>query len=60
MNSVSRRSFIRSASALTAGAAFIPHLLSCSPSKKMNVAIVGVGGRGGAQWGACLNQKGFR
>lgn len=58
MNSVSRRSFIRSASALTAGAAFIPHFLSCSPSKRMNVAIVGVGGRGGAQWGACLNQEG--
>lgn len=49
---------MRSASAVTAGAAFIPNLLSCSPNKKINVAIVGVGGRGKAQWSSCLNEEG--
>lgn len=59
MSVISRRNFIRSASALTAGAAIIPNLLSCSPSKKLNIAIVGVGGRGSAQWGACLDKEGI-
>jgi len=34
MKDVSRRSFLRSASAITAGAVIIPNLLSASPSKK--------------------------
>ncbi len=59
MSTISRRNFIRSASAITAGAAIIPNLLSCSPSKKLNIAIVGVGGRGRAQWGACLDEEGI-
>ncbi|MBT3383967.1 MAG: Gfo/Idh/MocA family oxidoreductase [Prolixibacteraceae bacterium] len=53
MKDVSRRSFLRSASAITAGAVIIPNLLSASPSKKINVAIIGVGGRGKAQWSSC-------
>jgi len=59
MSVISRRNFIRSASAITAGAAIIPNLLSCSPSKRLNIAIVGVGGRGSAQWGACLDKEGI-
>ena len=59
MNSITRRNFIRSASAVTVGAAIIPNFLSCSPSKKLNIAIVGVGGRGEVQWGACLDPDGM-
>ncbi len=58
MNSLTRRNFIRSTSAVVAGTAIIPHLLSCSPSKKLNIAIVGVGGRGEAQWSSCLDENG--
>ena len=57
MNSISRRNFLRSAAAVSAGVAIIPNLISCSPNqKRANIAIIGVGGRGGAQWGACLNE----
>lgn len=58
MNSLSRRNFLRTASAVGAGIAFIPNFISCSPNKKLNVAIVGVGGRGKAQWSSCLNEEG--
>lgn len=58
MKSISRRNFLRSASAVTAGTVFIPNLLSCSPNKKLNIAIIGVGGRGKAQWSSCLNGEG--
>jgi predicted dehydrogenase len=50
MGSLSRRNFMKTASAFSAGAAFIPNLISCSPSKKLNIAVVGVGGRGKANW----------
>ena len=57
MNSISRRNFLRSASVITTGALFVPNLMSCSPSGKLNIAIIGVGGRGKAQWSACLNEE---
>lgn len=57
MNSVSRRKFLRSATAFTAGAVIIPNLLSCSPSKKLNIAVIGVGGRGKANWSECTNEN---
>lgn len=57
MYPISRRNFLRSASAVTAGAVIIPSFMSCSPNKKINVAIVGVGGRGKAQWSACTNEN---
>src|SRR5690606_20898949 len=31
--------------------------ISCSPSSKINIAIVGVGGRGKAQWESCTNEN---
>ncbi|MBN2862447.1 MAG: hypothetical protein JXN62_04745, partial [Bacteroidales bacterium] len=52
-----RRDFIRSAGALTAGAFFIPNLISCSPSNRLNVAVIGVGGQGRANWSRLINQK---
>ena len=50
MNKFSRRSFIKSASASTAGALFIPGMISASPNSKLNFAVIGVGGRGRASW----------
>lgn len=57
MKSLSRRNFIRSATAVTAGAVFIPNLISCSPSNKLNIAVIGVGGRGKANWSQATNEN---
>ncbi|MCF6357317.1 MAG: Gfo/Idh/MocA family oxidoreductase [Draconibacterium sp.] len=43
---------MRSASAVTVGAAIIPNFISCSPNKKINIAVIGVGGRGAVNWKA--------
>lgn len=60
MNLISRRNFLRSSAAGIAGVSIIPGLISCSPNQsKINVAIVGVGGRGKAQWSSCLNEEGL-
>lgn len=57
MNSISRRRFLRSTAAMAAGTAIIPNLISCSPSRKINIAIIGVGGRGKAQWSECTEEN---
>jgi len=57
MNYYSRRNFLKSSSALAVGAVIIPNLISCSPSQKINIAIIGVGGRGKAQWSTCKNEN---
>ncbi|MBN1984961.1 MAG: Gfo/Idh/MocA family oxidoreductase [Prolixibacteraceae bacterium] len=57
MKNLSRRNFLKTSSAVTAGALIIPNLMSCSPSHKMNIAIIGVGGRGKANWSECLNEN---
>lgn len=46
MNNFSRRSFVKSAAAFSAGAIFLPTLKSCSLNSKLNIAFIGVGGRG--------------
>ncbi|WP_299580865.1 Gfo/Idh/MocA family oxidoreductase [uncultured Sunxiuqinia sp.] len=50
MKNFSRRSFMKSASAATAGIVFIPNMIRCSPSDRLNFAVIGVGGRGAASW----------
>lgn len=50
-NNISRRNFLRNAGLITAGGLVVPSLLqSCakkgSPNDKINVAMIGVGGRG--------------
>lgn len=51
MKNLSRRSFMKSASAAAAGALFIPNMISCgAPSTRLNFAVIGVGGRGRASW----------
>jgi len=50
MKNLSRRSFIKSASAAATGAIIIPNFLRCSPGNRLNIAVIGVGGRGEASW----------
>ncbi len=50
MKHFSRRSFMKTAAAATAGVAVIPNMISCSPNSRLNVAAIGVGGRGSACW----------
>ncbi len=50
MKNLSRRTFLRSASAAGVGALFIPGFISCAPSTKLRFAIIGVGGQGEASW----------
>ena len=51
MKNLSRRSFLKSTSVATVGAMIIPNLLSFSPNNRLNFAVIGVGGRGHANWG---------
>ena len=58
MNYLNRRSFLKS-SALFAGATLIsPNLLSCqNPNSKLNIAVIGVGGRGRANYNPVLESE---
>jgi len=57
MKYLSRRSFVKSASAITAGAAFLPGLMSCSRNDKINLAVIGVGGQGEDSWNQLLDKE---
>ncbi len=50
MKNLSRRSFMKIAATAGTGALVIPNLLRCSPSDRLNFAVIGVGGRGEASW----------
>ena len=50
MHHFSRRSFIKSSSLASTGLIFIPGFLKNSPNNRLNVAVIGVGGRGKANW----------
>uniref|UniRef100_UPI003217E044 Gfo/Idh/MocA family oxidoreductase n=1 Tax=uncultured Draconibacterium sp. TaxID=1573823 RepID=UPI003217E044 len=50
MKNTTRRTFLKSAAAAGIGAAILPHMISCSPNKRLNIAVIGVGGRGHASW----------
>ena len=47
---LSRRSFIKSTTAASTGLLFIPDLLKNAPNNRLNIAVIGVGGRGRANW----------
>lgn len=53
MNNLNRRSFMKTAATFSAGAMILPTLKSCSPNSKLNLAFVGVGGRGAANLKGC-------
>ena len=50
MENLSRRSFLTTASAALTGTVFIPNMVSGKPSNRLNIAVIGVGGRGSACW----------
>lgn len=49
MGNLSRRSFMKAASMAT-GSLFIPNYLISAPSNRLNIAVIGVGGRGQSSW----------
>jgi len=49
MNNLSRRSFLQTTTIAT-GALFIPNFLRSAPINRLNVAVIGVGGRGQSSW----------
>jgi hypothetical protein len=57
MRNISRRSFCRTTATITAGSVFISNFIGCSPMKKINIAVIGVGGRGKANWSACSDEN---
>ena len=50
MNHFSRRSFLKSTTVASTGLIFIPDFLKNSPNNRLNIAVIGVGGRGKANW----------
>jgi len=64
MKNLSRRSFLTKASAVTAGAIIMPRLAGygisapkTNANRKVNVAVIGVGGQGRASWRACTEEN---
>ena len=57
MKNFSRRTFLKSTSAVAAGTLIIPNLFSCSANNKLNIAVIGVGGRGQANWSKATNEN---
>ena len=53
MKKLTRRSFVKTAATVSAGVMVLPTLKSCSPNSKLNLAFIGVGGRGGANLRGC-------
>ncbi len=59
MNDFSRRTFLKSASATAAGILIMPNLISCKTkaSDKLNIAIIGAGGRGQDNWTSLFKEN---
>ena len=58
MNNFNRRSFLKSSSILAGATLVTPSLISCkNTNSKLNIAVIGVGGRGGANWNPVLPNK---
>ena len=57
MNNLSRRSFIKSTSIASSGLFLIPNFQSNAPNNRLNIAVIGVGGRGKANWGSVPNEN---
>ncbi|MGQ8337592.1 Gfo/Idh/MocA family oxidoreductase [Sunxiuqinia sp. A32] len=50
MENNSRRDFLKKSTALGLSTLIIPNFLSCSANDRLNIAVIGVGGRGAASW----------
>jgi predicted dehydrogenase len=57
MTNLSRRSFIGKSAAVTVGAVLLPGLIQCRGNRKVNIAVIGVGGRGAENWSECMNEN---
>lgn len=57
MKNITRRNFLRSTGAIAAGAMILPNFTSCSKNGIVNLAIVGVGGRGTSNWTDLITLK---
>ncbi|MCK5821950.1 MAG: Gfo/Idh/MocA family oxidoreductase [Bacteroidales bacterium] len=54
---ISRRGFVKAAGTIGSGILIAPHLLSCSANRKVNIAVIGAGGRGQANWTPMENEN---
>ena len=50
MNKSSRRSFLKSTFVISSGLLILPSLYGFSANNRLNIAVIGVGGRGRANW----------
>ena len=58
MNNFKRRDFLKSSTLFAGATLFSPYLLSCqNPNNKLNIAVIGVGGRGGANYSPILKSE---
>ena len=57
MKDLSRRTFLKSTSVLAAGTLIVPNLLSCKANNKLNIAIIGAGGRGQDNWSSLFRKN---
>jgi len=57
MKSRSRREFIKKSSALGIGTLIIPHFTRVSANSKVNIAVIGAGGRGWRNFTSFLNKE---
>ena len=59
MGKLSRRSFITKTGIIAAGALVLPGITGCKSNRngKVNLAVIGVGGRGKAGWSACRDEN---
>jgi len=57
MKNLSRRSFVTKTTAAAAGVFILPGLARCKGDGKLNIAVIGVGGRGKANWNACKDEN---
>ena len=56
MNTLSRRSFVQHSAVAATGAMIIPSFKRYAPNSKLNLAFIGVGGRGGANLRGCAGK----
>ena len=58
MNNFNRRSFLKSSSILAGATLVTPSLISCqNTNSKLNIAAIGIGGRGRANWNPALETE---
>ena len=58
MTNFSRRKFLYTSGAAAAGVLLVPSLMSFSPNSTVNVAVIGVAGRGLNNWTQMLGIRG--